>query len=134
MHKRNRMPIMSQIKLNKASLSLEQKNLKNYQRFLPSLELKRKKLLSERNRVDAQINELKQKKQTLEMHIQNDLPMVVGSMNIINDCIQIKTISITKENIVGVKLPIVQAIIFNPVDYVYFNTPQWFDKLIDVLH
>lgn len=55
-------------------------------------------------------------------------------MNIINDCIQIKTISITKENIVGVKLPIVQAIIFNPVDYVYFNTPQWFDKLIDVLH
>lgn len=61
MHKRNRMPIMSQIKLNKASLSLEQKNLKNYQRFLPSLELKRKKLLSEPNRVDAQINELKQK-------------------------------------------------------------------------
>ncbi|WP_244940939.1 hypothetical protein [Legionella sainthelensi] len=52
---------MSQIKLNKASLSLEQKNLKNYQRFLPSLELKRKKLLSEPNRVDAQINELKQK-------------------------------------------------------------------------
>lgn len=32
----------TQIKLNKASLTLEQRNLKNYQRFLPSLELKRK--------------------------------------------------------------------------------------------
>lgn len=53
---------MAQIKLNKASLSLEQKNLKNYQRFLPSLELKRKKLLSERGRVDTQVNELRQKK------------------------------------------------------------------------
>ncbi|OEH46019.1 hypothetical protein lpari_02997 [Legionella parisiensis] len=32
----------TQIKLNKSSLSLEQRNLKNYQRFLPSLELKEK--------------------------------------------------------------------------------------------
>ncbi|ARB92455.1 V-type ATP synthase subunit D [Legionella longbeachae] len=125
---------MLQIKLNKASLSLELKNLKNYQRFLPSLELKRKKLLSERNRVDAQINELTQKKQTLEKNIQNDLPMIVSSMNIISQFIQIKKISLTEENIVGVKLPILHAIIFNPTNYVFFNTPQWFEKLIDLLY
>lgn len=123
----------TQIKLNKASLTLEQRNLKNYQRFLPSLELKRKKLLSERSRVDVLVNGLKQKEKALESSIQYELPMIVGTMNIISKLIQIKEISITEENIVGVKLPIVQAIAFNSLDYVYFNTPPWFEKFIDVL-
>ncbi|KTD05197.1 V-type ATP synthase subunit D [Fluoribacter gormanii] len=124
---------MAQIKLNKASLSLEQKNLKNYQRFLPSLELKRKKLLSERGRVDTQVNELRQKKEALEHSIQNDLPMVASTMNILSKLIEIKEIAIAEENIVGIKLPVLRTIIFYPIDYVYFNTPQWFERLITVL-
>lgn len=132
MRKRNWIQIMT-IKLNKASLSLEQRNLKNYQRFLPSLELKRKKLLSERNRIDTQIRELKQKQTRLENTIQNGLPMVVGAMSIISKLIKIKAIAMAEENIVGVKLPVVQAITFHALDYVYFNTPQWFEQLIDVL-
>jgi len=89
----------TQIKLNKASLSLEQRNLKNYQRFLPSLELKRKKLLSERNRIDGQLNELKLKEKELEKVIQNDLPMVGSAMDIISKLVQIKDVSIAEENI-----------------------------------
>src|SRR5690242_10560771 len=69
----------TQTKLNKASLSLEQRNLKNYQRFLPSLELKRKKLMAERSRVNTQINELKQQGKALDDSIQNDLFMVAGA-------------------------------------------------------
>ncbi len=129
----NGIPSMAQIKLNKASLSLEQKNLKNYQRFLPSLELKRKKLLSERGRVDTQVNELRQKKEALEHSIQNDLPMVASTMNILSKLIEIKEIAIAEENIVGIKLPVLRTIIFYPIDYVYFNTPQWFERLITVL-
>lgn len=124
----------TQIKLNKASLSQEHRNLKNYQRFLPSLELKRKKLLSERSRVDIQINELKHKEKALENSIQNDLPMIAGTMSIISKLIEIKEIAIAEENIVGVKLPVLHAITFNTQDYVYFNSPQWFEKLISVLH
>lgn len=125
---------MAQIKHNKSSLSLEQKNLKNYQRFLPSLELKRKKLLSERNRIDRQLDELKQKEKEIEHIIQNDLPMLAGTMSIVSKLIQIKEISITEENIVGVKLPMFQRIEFRVLDYVYLNTPQWFEKLIDLVH
>lgn len=125
--------MVTQIKLNKASLSLEQRNLKNYQRFLPSLELKRKKLLSERSHIDIQINELKQKKKALERSIQNDLPMAVGSMTLISDLIQIKDISIAEENVVGVRLPLLRTLVFNSIDYEYFNTPQWLEKLIELL-
>ncbi|PWY56827.1 V-type ATP synthase subunit D [Legionella qingyii] len=125
--------MMAQIKLNKASLSLEQRNLKNYQRFLPSLELKRKKLLSERSRVDTQVNELRQKKEALEHCIQNDVPMVASTMNILSKLIDIKEIALAEENIAGIKLPLLQTITFHPIDYVYFNTPQWFERLIVVL-
>ncbi|MFC3909127.1 V-type ATP synthase subunit D [Legionella dresdenensis] len=124
---------MSQIKLNKASLSQEQRNLKNYQRFLPSLELKRKKLLSERSHIDAEINALNQQENALEQSIQNDLPMVAGTIDLVTSFMEIKEIVIAEENIVGVKLPVLQAIVFNTLDYVYFNTPQWFEKLIDAL-
>lgn len=59
--------------------------------------------------------------------------MVASTMNILSKLIEIKEIAIAEENIVGIKLPVLRTIIFYPIDYVYFNTPQWFERLITVL-
>jgi len=41
---------MARLQLSKSSLSREQTNLANYQKFLPSLDLKRQQLMAERVR------------------------------------------------------------------------------------
>jgi V/A-type H+-transporting ATPase subunit D len=122
---------MTQLKLNKASLSLEQRNLKNYQKYLPSLELKRKKLLSEQSIVDRQIKSIKEKETEISTGIENNLPMASEYLDLVKQLMQIKAINIGEENIVGVKLPVFDSVQFSLSEYSYFNTPQWFELLIE---
>ncbi|WED43356.1 V-type ATP synthase subunit D [Legionella cardiaca] len=124
---------MTQIKLNKASLSLEQKNLKNYQKYLPSLELKRKKLLSERNIVNDQLQVFKEREKTLKDNIEKNLPMASEYIPLVKQLVKIAAIDMREENIVGVKLPIFNSIQFNIQDYAYLNTPHWFENLISAV-
>lgn len=121
---------MTQPKLNKTSLSLEQKNLKNYKKYLPSLELKRKKLLSERGIVAEQMIQLKEKEKELKTTIENQLPMVNEHLKVITQYIKVKQIDVQEENIVGVKLPVLKSIQLTILDYPYLNTPHWFEPLI----
>lgn len=124
---------MTQLKLNKTSLSLEQKNLKNYKRYLPSLELKRKKILSVRSTLDEQIELLKEKLNELKSNAQKNLPMVNEYINILHQFIKIEKLETQEENIVGVKLQVFKSIQFKILDYSYLNTPHWFEALIHLV-
>lgn len=124
---------MKPIKLNKSYLSLEQKNLNNYRKYLPSLELKRKKLLSERGIDEQRLKQLKQQAIELSSVIETNLPMANYDLNTLKKLIQISSIDISQENLVGVKLPVFKSIQFTIEEYAYFNTPHWFDNLIRLL-
>ena len=124
---------MTQLKLNKSSLSLEQKNLKNYKKYLPSLELKRKKLLSVRGTLDEQVAALKEQEKELKSSAQDNLPMINEYASIFNQVIKIEKLEILEENIVGVKLQVLKSIQFKILDYPYLNTPHWFEALIQLV-
>ncbi|WP_238400265.1 V-type ATP synthase subunit D [Legionella bononiensis] len=121
---------MKPIKLNKAYLSMEQNNLKNYQKYLPSLELKRKKLQSERNMNQKQMNLYIQQESELQRRIETHLPMAFFNAETLKQWIHLDTIDIDQENLVGVQLPVLRSIQFKIVDYAYFNSPHWMDCLI----
>lgn len=121
---------MAKLKLNKASLSLEQKNLQNYKKYLPSLELKRKKLLSECGNLDEQLKQLQEQEQLLKSEAQRNLPMANEYIVALQQFIQMNSLDIEEENIVGIKLPVFKSIQWSVRDYSYLNTPHWFDALI----
>ena len=127
----NRRVIMTQLKLNKAFLSLEQRNLKNYKKYLPSLELKRKKLLSESSGLEEQMLQLQEKEQSLKKNIQTNFPMANNYLSMMQQFIKIEQLDIGEENIVGIKLPVLNSIQWTISEYAYLNTPHWFDALID---
>ncbi|WP_338092350.1 V-type ATP synthase subunit D [Legionella parisiensis] len=83
--------------------------------------------------MDTRITELKQDEKVLDKLIEYDLPMVTSAKNMFSELIQIREISLAEENIVGVKLPVLKALVFNRKHYSYFNTPQWIEKFIEVL-
>lgn len=122
---------MSQVKLNKSSLSLEQKNLKNYKQFLPSLDLKRQKLLIEKNKAKDEFEKAKQELNTLEKNMGDHYPMIANKELNFNDLLKIESVKINNENIVGVNVPIFITMKFNIVKYDYFNTPHWFDHFLN---
>lgn len=125
--------MMKPIKLNKSYLSLEQKNLSNYKKYLPSLELKRKKLLSERSIDEQRLKQLNSEAIELSSAIETNLPMANYDVNTLKQLFKIGSIDISQENLVGVKLPVFKSIQFIIEDYAYFNTPHWFDDLIRLL-
>ncbi len=124
---------MAQVKLNKSSLSLEQKNLKNYKQFLPSLDLKRQKLLIEKNKGRSEFEQTKQHLDEMEKDIGRNYPMVADCEFNLNDLLKIESIEINNENIVGVSVPTFGAMKFNTVKYAYFNTPHWLDNFLSDL-
>lgn len=124
---------MAQVSLNKSSLSKEQTNLKNYRHFLPSLDLKRRKLLAEKNKAQKELTELNAKKAHLENYLAKTFPMLAISEVNLNDIVQIKDMVVDTENIVGVKLPRITQINFTIKEYVLFNSPFWIDHLLQEL-
>src|SRR5579863_3323920 len=113
---------MTQVKLNKSSLSFEQKNLKNYKQFLPSLDLKRQKLLIEKNKGQDEFKKAEQALNEMEKYMGNNYPMVADNEFNFNDLIKIESIEINNENIVGISVPVLSNIKFNIIKYDYFNT------------
>lgn len=124
---------MTQIKLSKSSLSLEKKNLRNYQQFLPSLDLKRRKLHIEKNIAVTNLEVIKKNISEKEQFIAKNFPMLADHEIKLDDLVMIKSIEIKKENIVGVNLPVVNKINFTTKDYDLFNTSHWVDNFISEL-
>lgn len=125
--------IMSQLKLNKSSLSIEQKNLKNYQKYLPSLELKRRKLLSVKSGTESAYHDIKKTEQELKNRVLYHLPMVSEHLNDFGSLLEIDEIDIQYENVVGTMLPNFRTIHFKVNEYSFFNTPHWIEPLIEIL-
>jgi V/A-type H+-transporting ATPase subunit D len=124
---------MTQTKLNKSSLSLEQKNLKNYKQFLPSLVLKRQKLLIEKNKGLMEFENAKKQLIQLEASLEKNYPMLANQEINFDNLIKIDSIEINHENIVGVNIPNLHKIYFSIVKYDLFNTPHWLDHFINDL-
>lgn len=121
---------MTQIKLNKSSLSMEQKNLRNYKQFLPSLDLKRRKLLVERNKAHNEFAQIKQQIDQAYQQLGDKFPMLANSEIDMTNLLSIEVVETANENIVGVNLPTFNKIQFKVIDYTFFNSPHWLDNFI----
>jgi V/A-type H+-transporting ATPase subunit D len=69
---------MARLQLNKSSLAREQKHLRTYERFLPSLDLKRQQLMGERARARHQIEETRRRIEDLAREVGRTLPMMAN--------------------------------------------------------
>lgn len=114
-------------------MSHEQKNLKNYKQFLPSLDLKRRKLLIEKNKAQMEFENIKNKIQLAENNIGDQFPMLAYADIKPENLIKIESSEITTENIVGVNVPAVKQIKFAQFNYSFFNSPHWLDHFIKEL-
>lgn len=124
---------MAQVKLNKSSLSQEKKNLKSYSQFVPSLDMKRRKVLLEKNKAYDEFAAIKKNLAGKEKEIANNFPMIADQSFDLNNLIKVESTTISDENIVGVRLPQVKQINFNEKKYEYFNSPVWLDDFVIAL-
>jgi V/A-type H+-transporting ATPase subunit D len=120
---------MARLALNKSSLSKLSRQLVTFERFLPSLDLKRKQLMAERARAQDALQRTGQEMAALRESIAGRLPMLANRDIELADLVQLKTARLGEENVVGTRLPVLQGVEVQLRDYGFLEKPHWVDLL-----
>ena len=128
---------MARLQLNKSSLARESHNLKTYQRFLPSLDLKRQQLMAERAKARRQLSELQEQQAHLSRYVSNQLPMMANDEVELTNLVRLQQVQIEQENVVGTRLPRLENLVIETKPYNFLAKPHWVDlvckKLVEAI-
>ena len=125
---------MARLSLNKSTLSELVKQLKTYQNFLPSLDLKRRQLLSEQEKARKELRELEGREQTLRPMIEKQIPMLGYTHVDVRGIVQVTNAEILEENVMGIRLPKLGRLDVKVSEYPFLAKPHWVDRVVRLLH
>ena len=121
---------MAKVVLSKSGLQKERENLKLYRKVLPSLDLKRRQLMGEQKREEKRFRDLEAEFERFPAELARDFPMLGAEVIDFTALIRVSKIREGLENVVGVKLPVLDGVEFDQRDYSLVGTPHWVDPVI----
>lgn len=122
---------MAKIKLTKNELKVQKDSLKMYNRYLPTLMLKKQQLQTEIRTIDAKAKEVRAARVELEKEF-NDWIAVFGEREAFSsDMITVRNIKKGFGNIAGVTIPVYEGADFSRGDYDLYEAPLWIDMAAD---
>lgn len=122
---------MALVKLTKNELRLQRTRLKQLQKYLPTLQLKKALLQAEVNEVRSEIVELEEEFDGFRLLVSRSASLLSDQAGIrYQELAKVKSIHRKYENIAGVDIPIFEKVEFLPFEYFLFATPPWLDEII----
>ena len=125
---------MARLQLSKSSLARETKDLRTYERFLPSLDLKRQQLMAERAKVVKDLSEIRQDIEGFRKDVGRKLPMLANPDIDLAALVTLKQARLGTENVVGTRLPVLESIEVEVRPYALMAQPHWVDSVAAMLH
>lgn len=122
------------IKLTKTALRDQQTRLSQFQRYLPTLQLKKAMLQFEVSLVLLDIQKLEIEFAALRTRVEEFSPFLLEKVSC--DVMQYADILLVKktyENVAGVEIPIFGKVVFREPEYFLFDTPVWTDRATELL-
>jgi V/A-type H+-transporting ATPase subunit D len=119
--------------LNKTALKEQRDHLAMYQRFLPSLDLKRQQLIADYQRAKGILEATEREIEEL-LASQDELFSLLGaSEQNLTGLVHVASVEIDQENVLGVRLPLLGVVRFRKAEYSMLAKPFWVDLLVDLL-
>jgi len=120
------------VKLTKNELKKQKDALKRFQRYLPTLQLKKQQLQMVIRQVEQEYDALRREKETLRRDLSEWIAVFNDGVDL-TPYAQMETINTSVGNIAGIDIPVFESIQFvdNPWDLV--TTPLWSDGGIRAL-
>lgn len=121
---------MAKIKLTKNELKVQRDALKRFQRYLPTLQLKKQQL-------QLEVRQVREAKAGLERQIAESqdaaneaLALLSGTDSIgVMDLLSVKEWRVGHRNVAGIDVPMFEGIDFYDPSYDLYSTPSWFDDI-----
>lgn len=125
---------MAKVKLTKGELKKQRDALKQYLRYLPTLQLKKQQLQMEILRQVTLLEEKMRAQEAKEASCQSWSGLLKADQGIdINRWLKPKAIIVGSKNIAGVDLPVFERLEFDTPEYDLFIYPLWTDSAIELL-
>jgi len=124
---------MAKIKLTKGELKRQRDALKQFQRYLPTLQLKKQQLQLEILQQNIILQELKQTVIKRKQSILTWAGLLAEPRVEIRLFLKPEKIITHSKNIAGVDIPVFEKLEFSELDYDLFLMPLWLDAAIGVL-
>ena len=122
---------MSKIKLTKGELKRQRDNLKQFQHYLPTLQLKKQQLQTKILEIKRILDEKEETLQSLKNRMLVWIGLLGDPFIDISQWIIPKDIVTEKFNIAGVDIPILLDVLYEEASYDFYATPFWIDQGID---
>ena len=124
---------MAKIKLTKNELKKQKDELKMYQRYLPTLMLKKQQLQTEIRTTENRIRELRAGKERIDESFRSWIA-VFGERGVFYPgLLKVTAIKTATGNIAGVEIPIFKGAEFSIDAYDLMSTPMWIDLAAEKL-
>lgn len=121
---------MAKIKLTKNELKKQKDALKMYQRYLPTLMLKKQQLQAEIRTTELRIKALLAEKEGVDESFKPWIGVFCETGFFTPALLQIRSITTSQGNIAGVSIPIFHGAEFYTVPYDLARSPLWLDKAV----
>ena len=118
---------MAKVKLTKNALKAERDSLKRYQRYLPTLLLKKQQLQMEMRTLQAKVMAKRDEEDALRKSIAGWIGLYAEPIEW-DKYISVKEIRQGEGNIAGVEIPLFDGVDFNVTIPDFFTTPAWVDE------
>ena len=124
---------MARLQLNKSSLTNQGKSLATYKHFLPSLDLKRQRLIAERNKATMIVEQTRSQITQLKREAADKLPMLANEEVDLIGLVRLTKVHLGSENLVGTPLPVLSQTELAVRPYSFMALPHWVDNVVAAL-
>src|SRR5882672_8637333 len=121
---------MATITLSKSSLQQQRNQLHLFERFLPSLELKRQQLTAEYKKAVQVLAAAEQGADQASRSLAALLPILGSTSMKLSGLVRVRRIDVVEEDVLGLRLPTLRATEFEVADYSMLATPFWIEALV----
>ncbi len=123
---------MAKIKLTKNELKAQRDALARFNRYLPTLQLKKQQLQMEMRRLDQAIMEKRDEEQEARAKLSSWIQLYSEPVDLAPFA-EVSTLDTSLGNIAGVNIPVLEKLDFKPALPDLFDTDPWVDEGIRVL-
>ena len=126
---------MAKVKLTKTALKKERDSLKQFQRFLPTLQLKKQQLQLEMRECLNRIEFNERRERESKAKLSSWLALFGAEQDAFRaaDLVKVDRVKTDVMNIAGVEVPHFQRVVFADIEYDLFSEDPWIDDAVAAL-
>lgn len=123
---------MAKIKYTKTELKRQRDALKQFSRYLPTLQLKKQQLQVEVQRTADEVRVVKTERDAVQQSVEVWVEILNRPefMDLQNG-ITVEQIQLSSKNIAGIDVPVLEDIVFNIAEYDLFTSDSWYDAAVE---